>query len=329
MKPRALDPRVDLCAHAPEDREEDALDEVEGRREGVVGSRPRSAVDSVRRRTRAAEAPSGGPGRRSPPIRRRSGALPRARSRVERQPKALPIAAPSTRAPIASTARTQARCWRSSPGFGRPARISLHADDLAERVHDLDEVRLRLPSRRRSACRPPGVSSITSSSLRHSTPSVAFGVVLEVKRLRAFGARHRTARAVAAARESSRVPLSTHDVRARAHAARDDPELALAPRAPRPCASRARRSPKCVSSRDVVVVAVHRRRRPRTGGSPASAQRRRAPPPSSARGSRARSPAPTTRPRRSRRSARPLGQIREVASGRFRTSAHVLFARAR
>ena len=93
------------------------------------------------------------------------------------------------------------------------------------------------PSRRRCPCRPAGVSSITSASLRHSTPARRARVVVDREAALRLAARHHApAGAVRARREGLRVALAAHDVRSRAHAARDDAELALAARAPRPCA---------------------------------------------------------------------------------------------
>ena len=118
--------------------------------------------------------------------------------------------------------------------------LTLHAHHLLERVHHLDQVASAPPSPRRCPCRPSGVSSITSLSLRHSTPSVALGLVGEREALLGLGAAHHAAGAVAAALEALRVALAAHDVAARAHAARDDAELARPSRSPRPCGSRTR-----------------------------------------------------------------------------------------
>ena len=72
-----------------------------------------------------------------------------------------------------------------------------------------------------------GVSSMTSLSLRHSTPAVAASWSATVKRLLRRGTRHHAARAVAAALEALGVAQAAHDVRTRTHGARDDSELAL------------------------------------------------------------------------------------------------------
>jgi hypothetical protein len=156
-------------------------------------------------------------------------------------------------------------------------------------------------SRRRCPCRPPGVSSITSSSLRHSTPAVAFAWSSRVNTLRAAVRVIAAPRAVAARVEALGVALPPHDVRARAHAARDDPQLALA-RAHRALAGHDTFAVVLLAAH-VVVVAVHRLqwpRRPEPAPSPAAL---RAPPRIISSRFRARTPAPTHRLARSRRSA--------------------------
>ena len=105
----------------------------------------------------------------------------------------------------------------------------LHAHDLLQRVHDLDEILLRCHDRV-DPCTPPA-SSITPASFRHSTPWVAARWSSSVK-----GAWPRcalAARAVRARREAVRWPRRARCA-ARAHASRDDAEPPAA-RSPRPC----------------------------------------------------------------------------------------------
>ena len=81
-----------------------------------------------------------------------------------------------------------------------------------------------------------GVSSITSSSLRHSMPAVAATWSSTVNRR--FASPRDIARPAPWLHEQNAlgVALAAHDVAARAHRARDDAELAERARAPRPCA---------------------------------------------------------------------------------------------
>src|SRR6185312_7827551 len=135
-------------------------------------------------------------------------------------------------------------------------RSALDAQHLAQRMHHLDQVGLcshhradRLVRRRRL--------------IDHRRVLAAFDVhgglaVLRQRDLLARrGTAHHPAGTVAAAVEAVRVALATHDVSARAHAARDDAQLALS------CTDRAlagdqQRFAVMRLALHVVVVAVHR-----------------------------------------------------------------------
>src|SRR5262249_16803518 len=137
----------------------------------------------------------------------------------------------------------------------KPTPSALHAHDLAERVHDLDEVRLR---------RHHGVDRL----VRHGglvedagvLPTLDAGRRRDVLRYGEAALRFRPGHGapcpVAAALEALRVALAADDVRLRAHAPRDDPELAASgPHRALPGDEDA--LTEVALARDVVVVAVH------------------------------------------------------------------------
>src|SRR5919197_194309 len=207
---------------------------------------------------------------------------------------AEPSVAPSTSAPPTTTAAlTAVRCWRRSPGFERRARICsmrngvpvtresasavrricpppspcepsmvsttspLDTHDLVEGVHDLDEVTLRLHHR---------VDRLVGSRRLVDDVGIlpaldARGGGLMIRQGEAplrLAARHGATGAVAATLVAFRAPAPAHDVGARAHASRDDAEVA------RSCAHGALACDEDFASavalaRHVIMVAVHRR----------------------------------------------------------------------
>src|SRR6266508_189840 len=165
-----------------------------------------------------------------------------------------PSTAPSTSAALtAAAALTAVRCWRRSPGLARPARIfsirngvpvaidsasavrricpppspcapsivstfsPLDAHDLAERVHDLDQVLLRLHHR---VDRLVGARSLVDHVAVLATFDAGGGalVVREREAPLRLAARHRASGPVATALEALGVAAPADDVRARAHA---------------------------------------------------------------------------------------------------------------
>src|SRR5438552_1021373 len=206
-----------------------------------------------------------------------------------------PRVAPSTSAPPTATAAlTAVRCWRNSPGFRRPARIfsmengvpvtsesasavrricpppspcdpsivittsSLDAHDLPERVHDLDEVPLRLHDR---VDRLVGAGRLVDDvrvlpALDARRRGLVIGQGEAPLRLVAG---HRAPRPVTAALVAVRVPAPPHDVRARAHAAGNDAEVTRT-RAHRSLARHEHLAAPVTLAVHVVVMAVHRGR---------------------------------------------------------------------
>src|SRR5687768_16599849 len=105
-------------------------------------------------------------------------------------------------------------------------RSALHAHDLSERVHDLDQILLRVHDRvdrlvrRRRLVDDAGILSALDALGR-------LDMILDAEAALGLRPRHRAAGAVAATGEALRVALAAHDVRARAHAARNDAEITL------------------------------------------------------------------------------------------------------
>src|SRR4030095_4957516 len=203
-----------------------------------------------------------------------------------------PSVAPSTSAPPTATAAlTAVRCWRSSPGFRRPARIfsmvngvpvtresgsavrrirpppspwdpsivstssPLDAHDLPERVHDLDQVPLRLHDR---VDRLVGAARLVDD-IRILPAFHARGRGFVIGQREAplrLVARHGAARPVAAALVALRVPQPAHDVRARSHAAGNDAKVARA-RPHRALARHEHLAAAVALTRHVVVMAVY------------------------------------------------------------------------
>src|SRR6185369_9146997 len=104
---------------------------------------------------------------------------------------------------------------------------ALHAHDLPERVHDVDEVGLVGHHLFDAVV---GLGNLVDHARILATFD-ALGLPREVRRreppLR-LGAAHAPSRAVRARAERLRVALAAHDERARAHAAGDDAQLANA-----------------------------------------------------------------------------------------------------
>ena len=99
------------------------------------------------------------------------------------------------------------------------------------------------PSPRRSTCTRPASRRSRRRPCGTRSPAVAALVVVEREApLAPRCATSRAPRRGCSEWKDSAFPLPAHDVRPRAHDARDDPELARPRAAPRPCASRARPS---------------------------------------------------------------------------------------
>src|SRR5215831_12986018 len=133
----------------------------------------------------------------------------------------------------------------------------LDAHDLPERMHDLDEVLLRLHDRVDRLVRARRLVD----DVRVLPALDAHGRRLVIGHREAplrLVARHRAARAVAAALVALRVASTADDVGARAHATGNDAEVARA-RAHRPLAGHEDLAPAVTLARHVVVVTVHRR----------------------------------------------------------------------
>src|SRR5688572_27352850 len=133
---------------------------------------------------------------------------------------------------------------------------SFHAYDLLQRSHDLNEIALCMHDRVDILVRRWRLID----HIRVLTALDAGGrrrMLGNTEALTRFGARHTTSRAMAAALETLGVSESTHDVRTRAHAPRDNPELATA-RANRTFACNQHILAEVLLTRRVVVVTVHR-----------------------------------------------------------------------
>src|SRR5262245_25554818 len=103
--------------------------------------------------------------------------------------------------------------------------LPFHADNLTERVDDLDEIGLR---------RHDGVDVLVGGRtlVEHAAIETGFdplhrlGVVVERDPALGFGTRELAPRAMRAGIERLRIALAADDIGPRAHAARDDPHLA-------------------------------------------------------------------------------------------------------
>src|SRR5437870_3968024 len=128
------------------------------------------------------------------------------------------------------------RAFQPSPA------LSLHADNLAQRVYHVDQIALRfhhcIDGLVRHRCFVDDVGILTALDAR-SRP----GMIVQRKAALRFCTRHGLSGSMAAAHEAFRIALSTDDVRARSHAARDNSHVAFA-------------CPDCFLTRDEHVLAV-------------------------------------------------------------------------
>src|SRR5581483_4207108 len=141
----------------------------------------------------------------------------------------------------------------------RTAGSAFDADDGAQRVHDVDEVALGFDDAVDVLVRG-GRLVQDVLVLAAFDPRRRGGMVVERDALARLVARHAAPRTVRAALERVGVPLAANDVRARAHRAGDDAELALT-RAHGALPRHQHVFAEVLLPRDVVVVAVHRRLR--------------------------------------------------------------------
>src|SRR5262249_42369109 len=146
------------------------------------------------------------------------------------------------------------RCSQNS-GFDASC-LTFDTHDLLQGVHHVDEVRL-------VGHDAVDVLVRARDLVEHALILAALdpaGLLLEVGAREAalrLTAAHAPPRAVRAGAQRFRVALAEHDVRARTHAPRDDPQLAFA-RADRALAGDVEALPEMLLPRHVVVVAVDR-----------------------------------------------------------------------